>query len=255
MAVVIVTGASRGLGSEIAKAVARMGAQVVLCARSAEKLEFVAEQIRSEGGTTLVLPGDVGDFAYCQTLIEECVSSFGRIDSLVNNAAIVDPIAPISNAAMNDWQYNLAVNLLGPVALIQAALPHLRESGGRIINVSSGVAVTAIAGTAAYSSAKAALNHFTRILAIEEPDITALTLRPGIIDTEMQTVIRQEGQKGMPENTYKRFVAFHEQGKLLPPELPGRATARLALFAPHEWSGEFVSWNEGRVQSLGKDAG
>ena len=250
MAVVIVTGASRGLGSEIAKAVARMGAQVVLCARSADKLEAVAGQIRSEGGTALVMPGDVSNFAYCQALVKESVSSFGRIDSLVNNAAIVEPIAPIADAEMNDWQNNLAVNFLGPVALIQAALPQLRESGGRIINVSSGVAVTTIAGSAAYSSAKAALNHFTRILAVEEPEVTALTLRPGIIDTEMQAVVRREGQKGMPVNTYKRFVAFHEQGKLLSPEEPGQATARLALFAPREWSGEFIAWNEERVQNL-----
>jgi NAD(P)-dependent dehydrogenase (short-subunit alcohol dehydrogenase family) len=227
-----------------------MGAKVVLCARSEDKLEAVAGQIRSEDGTALVMPGDVSNFSYCQALVKACISSFGRIDSLVNNAAIVEPIASISNAEMNDWQNNLAVNLLGPVALIQAALPHLRESGGRIINVSSGVAVTAIAGTAAYSSAKAALNHFTRILAIEEPDITALTLRPGVIDTEMQAMIRREGQKGMPVSTYKRFVAFHEQGKLLPAEEPGRATARLALFAPREWSGEFIAWNEERVQNL-----
>lgn len=250
MAVVIVTGASRGLGAEIAKEAAGMGAQVVLSARSKDKLEAVASQIRAEGGAALVKAGDVSDYAYCQELVKESVSYFGLLDSLVNNAAILEPIAPISEAEMNDWHYNLAVNLLGPVALIQAALPQLRESGGRIINVSSGVAISVVAGSAAYSAAKAALNHFTRILAVEEPGITALTVRPGVVDTEMQTLIRQEGHKGMPPKTYERFVGYHERGELLPPEEPGRAIAKLALYAPREWSGEFLSWDEQRVQRL-----
>jgi NAD(P)-dependent dehydrogenase (short-subunit alcohol dehydrogenase family) len=251
MAVVIVTGASRGLGAAIAISAAELGADVVLCARSTNNLESVAAQIRSGGGTALVVPGDISNFAYCQYLVGECIRHFGRIDSLVNNAAIVEPIAPIVEAGMNDWQSNLAVNFLGPVALIQAALPQLRESGGRIINVSSGVAVTTIAGSAAYSSAKAALNHFTRILAIEEPKVTAITLRPGVIDTDMQEVVRQEGKQGMPAETHARFVAYQKKGELLPPDVPGRAAAKLALYAPLEWSGEFITWNDDRVQNLG----
>ncbi|HEX6304157.1 MAG TPA: SDR family NAD(P)-dependent oxidoreductase, partial [Anaerolineales bacterium] len=114
----------------------------------------------------------------------------------------------------------------------------------------SGAAVKVVEGWSAYCSAKAALNHFNRILASEEDAITAIAFRPGAIDTEMQATIREEGGEGMPENAHARYLRLHEQGKLLPPEVPGKTMAVLALFAPHAWSGEFIAWDEERVQDL-----
>jgi len=107
-----------------------------------------------------------------------------------------------------------------------------------------------IQGWGAYCTAKAAVNHFTRVLAEEEPDVTAIAFRPGVVDTAMQAQIRREGASGMPKEAYARFVDYHEQGDLLPPEVPGCALAVLAFYAPHEWSGSFLPWNDEQVQSL-----
>jgi NAD(P)-dependent dehydrogenase (short-subunit alcohol dehydrogenase family) len=134
--------------------------------------------------------------------------------------------------------------------LTQAALPHLRLGAGRVINVSSGAAVNATPGWAAYCAAKAALNQFTSVLAAEESTLTAIAFRPGIVDTEMQATIRREGSTSMSSTDYARFVQYHEQGELLPPQVPGVALAVLALHAPPQWSGAFLSWDEEKVQAL-----
>jgi NAD(P)-dependent dehydrogenase (short-subunit alcohol dehydrogenase family) len=110
--------------------------------------------------------------------------------------------------------------------------------------------VNVIGGWGAYSAAKAAINHLTHILASEEPDITVLALRPGIVNTGMQAAIREKGKSRMAEENYRWLNQMYEQGRLLPPEAPGRAIACLALFAPHEWSGEVVRWDDARVQEL-----
>jgi NAD(P)-dependent dehydrogenase (short-subunit alcohol dehydrogenase family) len=181
------------------------------------------------------------------------MAHFGRIDGVINNAGIVEPIAAVAVGDSAGWERNLMINLLAPMQLVQTALPYLRESEGRVINVSSGAAVNAVSGWAVYCAAKAGLNHFTRVLAKEEPVITALAVRPGIVDTEMQATIRREGERGMPAGDHQRFVGYHEGGELLPPERPGRALAALALFAPVAWSGEFLAWDEERVEALVPD--
>lgn len=254
---IIITGASRGLGAAAARLAARMGANVVLNARSDEALETVAAEIRQAGrralsspGQTLTAPGDISRREDCRRLVEQALERFGRLDAIVNNAGVIEPIAPVAQVKAQAWEKSFAVNLHGPVWLVQAALPHLRETRGRVINVSSGAAANPIPGWAAYSAAKAALNHFTRSLAIEEQGITAIAFRPGVVDTEMQVAIRSLGASGMPERAYNRFVQLHQKGQLLPPELPGRALAALALYAPPEWSGEFIQWDEERVQAL-----
>lgn len=247
---IVITGASRGLGAAAARIAAESGANVVVNARSADKLSELVQQISQGGGQALAVAGDVSQLDVCQRIVEKTMKRFGRIDALVNNAGIIEPITPLAESDPAAWQHNLLVNVLAPLMLTQAALPHLRASKGRVINVSSGAAVSAIAGWSAYCASKGALNQFNRSLALEEPDITAISLRPGIIDTEMQAQIRRQGTTGMPTQVHQRFVGFHQAGQLQPPEVPGRALVALALHAPHQWSGEFVSWDEERVQSL-----
>lgn len=247
---VIVTGASRGLGAATAAALVERGANVVLNARSQGALQEVAGEMDPAGEQTLVVAGDVGDTALCRKLVAQAVARFGRLDGLVNNAGVLRPIAPLAESDPAGWRTNLAVNVLGPAVLTHFALPHLRAGRGRVVNVSSGAAVKAMAGWSAYCTAKAALNHLTRVLAVEEPAVVALALRPGVVDTAMQAAIREEGDAGMPAGSYERFIRYHEEGELLPPKVPGRVLAVLALHAPHEWSGEFVQWNEERVQGL-----
>ena len=248
--IVIVTGASRGLGEATARILAQMGARVVLNARSSDDLVAVAGRIRSAGGTAEVVVGDVSAPGICERLIQTALDRFGRIDALINNAAMLEPIAAIGDAERDNWTRHMAVNVIGPVLLTRAALASLRSRNGRVISVSSGAAAHPKATWAAYGASKSALNHITATLALEEPEITALAVAPGIIDTEMQALIRERGKGTMQEADYQRFVGLHERGELRSPDIPGRALAVLALHAPHEWSGEFVTWDEARVTEL-----
>lgn len=251
---VIITGASRGLGAGTARMAARLGAAVVLSARSAEALRAVAAEIETAGGRALAVPGDVSRAEDCRALVARAVAHFGRVDAVINNAGVLEPLARIAEADPEAWTRNIVVNVVGPFLVTQAALRYLRETGGRVINVSSGAAVSAKAAWSAYAVSKAALNHFTAHLAVEEPGITAVAVRPGVVDTAMQTAIREEGQAMEPEER-ARFVRLHEEGALQPPEVPGRALAVLALHAPHDWSGQFVSWDDGAVQALVRERG
>ena len=247
---IIVTGASRGLGLAIARDAADLGASVVLFARSADTLEQEAQAIRETGAKAIAIPGDISQEADCRRLVEKTLAAFGRIDALVNNAGVIEPIAPLADADVAAWRQSLLTNVLGPMMLTQAALPYLRQHRGRVINVSSGASTYAIPGWGAYCTAKGALNQFNRVLSVEEEMVTAVAVRPGVVDTDMQAIIREMGEAGMPESAYQRFVRLRDEGQLLPPEAPGGAIAVLALFAPREWDGEFVAWDDERVQEL-----
>lgn len=247
---IIVTGASRGLGAAAVRSLVKLGANVVLNARSEDSLQTLAAEVDPHKERTLVVAGDVAQIDDCQRVVTQAMEHFGRLDTVVNNAGVLEPIAEIGQADPLQWQINVGINLLGPFYLVHFALPHLKEQDGRVINVSSGAAVKAMEGWSAYCAAKAAVNHFTRVLAAEEPDVVALSFRPGVVDTEMQKTIREEGAAGMPSEDHGRFLRYHEEGELLPPDVPGRALAVLAMAAPPAWSGEFIRWNEERVQFL-----
>lgn len=247
---VIVTGASRGLGAATARSAARLGASVVIAARSVDKLEHLARQIEGAGGKSLVVGSDVGREEDCRAIIDQALEKFGRIDALINNAGVVEPIAPVGQAGFSEWEQNWRVNFLGPLMLTRFALPHLRQTNGRIVNITSGSSFEVVGGWGAYSTAKAAINQLTKILAGEEPGITTLGLLPGIVDTDTQATIREKGRGRMAESNYQWLKNLYEQGQLLPPEKPGKAAACLALYAPQAWSGEILMWDDKRVRKL-----
>jgi NAD(P)-dependent dehydrogenase (short-subunit alcohol dehydrogenase family) len=238
------------LGTAVARILAEMGTAVVLNARSSEPLYELMAEIEASGGTALALPGDVGQLETCRWLVAETIEAFGRLDGLVHNAGVIEPIAPIAETDPHGWETAVTVNLLAPMWLTQAALPHLRRQQGRVISVSSGAAEYGSPGWAGYCTTKGALNQFNRVLAKEEPSITAVAVRPGVVNTAMQAVIRREGTTGMPRESHGRFVRMYEQGDLLPPEKPGRAIALLALYAPADWSGRFLSWDDAEMATL-----
>jgi NAD(P)-dependent dehydrogenase (short-subunit alcohol dehydrogenase family) len=245
--VVIVTGASRGLGAAVARWLAKSGAAVTLVARSEEKLVEVAADVGRLGGSSLVVKADVSDFHACRTAVETTRDHFGRIDSLVSNAGIVQPLAPIADTDPDDWRHSIEVNLFGSFYLVRAAISDLRRHKGRIVNVSSGAATTVIENASAYCTGKAALNHFTRVLAAEEKGLTALTVRPGVVDTGMQAVLRNEADNALPTQQIAYYRQLKERGELEPPEVPARAIAWLALYAPREFSGKFLDYDDPRI--------
>lgn len=247
---IIVTGASRGLGAAIASMAASHGANVVLTARSASLLEAHVQKISQRGGNAQAVVADISRFEDCHKIVDTAVQAFGRIDALVNNAATIEPLAVVVDSQPDAWAHHLAVNVLGPVMMCRLAVPYLRQAGGRVINITSHAAELVIPGASAYSTSKAALNRFSKVLAVEEPAITVILFIPGAVDTPMQAVIREQGKGKTPDEIYQFFVDLYDQKKLLPPEMPARAAIRLALTAPHEWSGEILEWDDERVHSL-----
>jgi NAD(P)-dependent dehydrogenase (short-subunit alcohol dehydrogenase family) len=246
---VIITGASRGLGATTARLTAQLGANVVLVARSADELTAVAQGIQSAGGRAQAVAGDVSQPADCQRVAAATVEAFGQVDALVNCASVLTPLSPIADGEPEAWEESWAVNVLGPVLMVQAALPYLRQRQGTVINISSGAVVSVIPGWAAYCTAKAALNHFTRALAAEEPSITTIAFRPGVVDAAIRASMRREGTDKVPGEIDARLLGYDDEDEL-PPEVPGCALAVLALYAPHEWSGSFLPWNHEEIQSL-----
>lgn len=244
--VVLVTGASRGIGAATARQLLARGCSVATVARSPKGLEAgTAEAAWAE--RLLSLAGDVARVPDCRRMVADTVARFGRLDALINNAGILGPVARLADAATDAWRNNLAVNLMGPFYLAQAAIPHLRSTRGRIVNVSSGAAVKAIEGWSAYCVAKAGLTHLTRLLAAEEPDITTVALRPGVVDTGMQTQIRTEGADVMTPEKITRFKQLKAAGQLLDPAVPAEKITWLALEAPPALSGLFLDYDDPRI--------
>jgi NAD(P)-dependent dehydrogenase (short-subunit alcohol dehydrogenase family) len=179
--------------------------------------------------------------------VKEALDRFGRLDALVNNAGVLSPVMPLADADPDAWARNIGVNLLAPFYLIRAAVPALRSAGGRVVNISSGAAQKPIGAWSAYCAAKAALTHLTAVLAVEEPRITAVALRPGVIDTRMQALIRREGPGAMDPEKASYFRQLKQEGRLEPPWVPARSAAWLALHAPRDLSGRFIEYDDPQV--------
>ena len=248
--VVIVSGASRGLGAAVAGCLAESGADLVLVAKTEAALAEITAKIEATGRQPLALGADVSDWGACKRVADTALERFGRIDALVNNAGVVQPLAMTATADPESWQRCVAVNLLGPFHMIRAALDSLRQARGRVVNVSSGAATIALAGAGAYCATKAALNHFSSVLAAEEPEVTTVAVRPGVVDTDMQTELREQPAGGMPAGQVDYYRRLKTERQLEPPEVPGRAIAWLALNAPPEWSGQFISYDNPQIPSL-----
>ena len=209
----------------------------------------MADAISQEGGEAFAVATDVADAGACRHAVSATLERFSRLDALINCAGIVHPMATVGDADPEKWQYGIAVNLIGPFHLTHFALPYLRNSKGRVINVSSGAAHHVIEAASAYCAAKAGLNQLTSVLAAEEPAITAIAMRPGVVDTPMQEVLRKEGPRVMPSRQAAFYLNLKAQGMLVSPKVPGRVVAWLALHAPRKWSGRFISYDDQEVVS------
>jgi 3-oxoacyl-[acyl-carrier protein] reductase len=189
--VAVVTGASQGIGRETSLALAAAGAKVAVAARNEEKLKALVSEIVAAGGEALAVKMDVADAERVKAGFKQVVEKFGRLDILVNNAAIArDGLAV--RMKMEDWEAVLRTNLTGAHLCIQQALPTMMKArAGRIINLASVVAQTGNAGQANYVAAKAGLIGLTKAIAIEiaSRNITVNAVAPGFIETPMTDVL------------------------------------------------------------------
>ena len=225
-AVVVVTGASRGLGRAIAEEVARGGAKVVVnYSRSQEPAEELVNEISESGGEAIAVQADVSDAEQAQKLIDQAIEEYGRIDVLVNNAGInID--RTLKNLSVDDWDKVIQVDLNSAFYTVHAVLPHMTEQGGgKIINMSSFVGEAGNIGQANYSAAKAGLLGFTKTAAKElaRSGITVNAICPGFIETDMVASIPEDardkllktvplGRFGQPEEIARAVCYLVEDG-------------------------------------------
>ncbi|HWB98662.1 MAG TPA: 3-oxoacyl-[acyl-carrier-protein] reductase [Bryobacteraceae bacterium] len=221
----LITGASRGIGKACAEALAAAGARVVLAARQRERLEEVAAALRSQAREVFVVELDLASPDSIREAFTKASKEFGRIDILVNNAAITRDGLAIRMKA-EDWRAVLDTNLTGAFTAIQQVLPGMmRERWGRIINLSSVVGEAGNPGQANYVASKAGLIGLTKALAQEmaSRNITVNAVAPGFIETDMTAVLGAEVKEkllasiplkrmGRPEDVAAavRFLASEE---------------------------------------------
>jgi 3-oxoacyl-[acyl-carrier protein] reductase len=192
--VALVTGASQGIGRATSVALAAAGAKVAVAARSADKLASLVAEIESAGGAAVAVPMDVADAAQVKAGFQQTLAKFGKLDILVNNAAITRDTLAL-RMKLEDWEVVLRTNLTGAHLCIQQALgAMLKQRGGRIINLTSVVAETGNAGQANYVASKAGLIGLTRAIAVEvaSRNITVNAVAPGFIATPMTDPLSQE---------------------------------------------------------------
>ncbi len=194
--VIIVTGASRGIGAAAAAALAKEGATLILIARDSNRLAEVALPLARAGGTVLSRGCDVSSYASMRALVAETEDRFGHVDVLVNNAGVIEPITSVAESDPEAWARNIQINLTGAYYGIRAVLPGMiAAGGGTIINVSSGAAIRPLEGWSAYCTGKAGVHMLTRAVALENIDkgIRIFGFQPGTTDTDMQVIIRASG--------------------------------------------------------------
>src|ERR1700722_11216822 len=206
----IITGASLGLGFEIAKKYLEAGASLMICARNAMQLDEAALELKKlagSGQSVLALPADVSQPKDVTALVEQALGRFGRVDIVVNNAGIAGPCGAIETVDWGEWVRAVEINLLGSVLLSRAILPHFKQAArGKIIQLSGGGATNPLPGLSAYAASKAAVIRFMETLAEETRpyhiDVNAIA--PGALNTRMLDEFLAAGPAALGP-------AFHER--------------------------------------------
>ncbi len=212
---VMITGASRGIGAAAARAFAEVGARVALLARTEDSIAELAGEIGPD--RALAIPCDVSRYWEVETAVKATLGAFGRLDVLVGNAGIIDPIGRMEGLDPDAWGQTIDVNLKGVFHGMRAVLPvMLGQGGGTVITVSSGAAHGPVEGWSAYCASKAGAAMLTRMLDKEygSRGIRAMGLSPGTVATDMQREIRASGINPVSQLDWSAHI---------PPEWPAKA--------------------------------
>jgi NADP-dependent 3-hydroxy acid dehydrogenase YdfG len=218
--IVVITGASSGMGETAAKHLATLGATVVLGARRADRIEKLAKDIQDTGGKALAIATDVTRRDQVKKLIDSAVENFGKVDVILNNAGIM-PLSPMERLNVDEWDRMIDVNIKGVLNGIAAVLPHMKnQKSGQIINTSSVAGHKTFPGSAVYSATKFAVRALSEGLRMEvKPyNIRTTIVSPGAVKTELldhisETDVQQAnkdyvGAVGISPDSFARVVAF-----------------------------------------------
>ncbi len=222
--VVVVTGASDGIGREMALQLADQGAWLALAARDQTKLEAVAAECRARGGRAVAIPTDVANEAQCRALIDGAVAEYGRIDTLVNNAGISMWARFDEVADLEPFHRMMQVNYFGSLYCTHAALPHLKRTRGRIVGISSLTGRAGVPTRSGYAATKHAMAGFFDSLRIELADqgVTVTMVYPGFVSTGIRE--RAYGPDGQP----LRASPVREAQVMTPEECARQSIAAMA---------------------------
>jgi NADP-dependent 3-hydroxy acid dehydrogenase YdfG len=218
--IVVVTGASSGLGEATARLLSAQGATVVLGARRADRLQSLAKDLESRGGKALALTTDVTRREQVKALVDSAVQTYGRIDVMINNAGLM-PQAPLERLKVDEWEQMIDVNIKGVLYGIAAALPHMqRQKAGHFINVSSVAGHRVGPGFAVYAATKYAVRALSEGLRqeVKPYNIRTTVISPGAVATELPDSVTDPDaskrirtfyeQVAVPADSFARAVAF-----------------------------------------------
>lgn len=219
--VVVITGASSGLGEAAARALSEQGAIVVLGARRVNRLEALADELIGAGGKAIVVPTDVTHYDQVKDLVDAAVKAYGRIDVMINNAGLM-PESLLDRLKINEWNQMIDVNIKGVLYGIAAALPHMKQQkSGHIINVSSVAGHKVTPGFAVYSATKYAVRVLSEGLRQEvKPfNIRTTVISPGAVATELPNTISDSDVAADMRKFYELYA------------IPADSFARAVIFA------------------------
>jgi NAD(P)-dependent dehydrogenase (short-subunit alcohol dehydrogenase family) len=225
--VAIVTGANSGIGEAIATLFAQEGASVVVCARRPDAGQATVDKIKAQGGQAILAVCDVAKKADIYAAVDLAISTWGKVDIVVNNAAMA-LVKNVLETTDDEWDQVMNTNVKSIFHMVKAAIPHMKKSGGgSIINVASQLAMVAAPNFAVYTAGKGAILNFTRALAVDhaKDNIRVNCLCPGAVATPL--LLNQFDGKSGPQGGLQDLINMHPVGRIGRPE--EQATAALFL--------------------------
>lgn len=237
--VVMITGASRGIGEAAARIFAEAGARVVLLARGRDRIAEIAGEI---GESALAIPCDISRYWEVETAVRSTVETFGRLDVLIGNAGVLQPIDHLETADPEGWGHVIDVNLKGVFHGVRAAMPvMLAAGGGTILNVSSGAAHAPLEAWSAYCASKAGAAMVTRSAHLEGADrgLRVMGLSPGTVATQMQRDIKASGINPVSKLEWEDHI---------PPEWPAKTLLWMCSPDADEFLGQELALRDETVR-------